>query len=358
MNGIVKRIKPDQIQDFDQLSFEERCLNIIDTDIGKVSARDDRFGIFFDNPDKSLNLADLHTEKLLTLADLHTEKSFAEVTDLAAQSYAGKNIAVAWSGGIDSSLIVAALHKHNIDFKVTVMPQRCRAENPDMYDWVLANCDIIELDEDTHFLNLYDHVVSGVEIISGDPADILFPSIRYNLLPNSVARQSLYTPEGGYGDNLEVLNQSYPDEYFYNNITQRLADKCLKLSTEFTLPENFSEDVVKFFIDRLAKNNIEFKHYYQLKWLTKFTFKYAGLQQRVSRIIKNRFAYYGRPQVEVVQHDFFDTMEYQSWAWTNLDHVFDTQSLTALTQKIEAKEYIVEVTNLQSQLNLVKMPSL
>jgi hypothetical protein len=42
----------------------------------------------------------------------------------------------------------------------------------------------------------------------------------------------------------------------------------------------------------------------------------------------------------------------------NLDRVFDTQSPTALTQKMDAKEYIVEVTKLLSQLNLVKTPSL
>jgi len=344
---MIRNIRPSQITDFDRLSFEEKCINIVDLEIGRVSARDDRFGLFFDNPDKTL-----------TLADLQTNKSFAEITDLAAQSYAGKNVAVAWSGGIDSSLIVSALHKHNIDFKVTIMPDRCRAENSDMTDWVLANCKTIELDEATYFNNLYDHVADGGTVVSGDPADLLFPLIRYQFMPGSTARRNLYTRENGYGDNLELFNQSYPDEHFYDNITQRLADLSNAVGSYATIPQNFAGDVVRFFTDRLALNNIDFKHYYQLNWLIQFTFRYAPHQQRVYKFMHNHFARNNRPQVEFVQYDFFDTMEYQSWAWTNLDRVFDTQSLTALTQKMDAKEYIVEVTKLPSQLNLVKTPSL
>jgi hypothetical protein len=349
MNGIVRNIRPSQIRDFDGLSFEERCLNIVDLEIGRIYPYADRFGIFFDNPDKTL-----------TLSDLQTNKSYAEITDLTAQTYAGKNIAVAWSGGIDSSVIVSALHKNNIDFKVTIMPERCRAENPEMYDWVLANCDVIQLDDETHFNNLYDFVIAGGEVVSGDPADLLFPSIRYQLMPGTVARRNLYTRENGYGDNLILLNQSYPDENFYNNIKERLFDLSNQVGSYATIPENFASDVVRFFTDRLAKNNIDFRHYYQLHWLAQFTFRYAGHQQRVARIMRNRFAYYGREQYDVnfVQHDFFDTMEYQSWAWTNLDRTFNTQSTTALTQKMDAKEYIVDVTKLPSQLNLIKAPSL
>jgi hypothetical protein len=348
MNGIAKKPKETQIKDFDQLNFTQKCVNVINLELGNISEYDDRFGLFFDNPGKTL-----------TLSELRTEKSFAEITDLAAQSYLGKNIAVAWSGGIDSSLIVAALYKHNIDFKVTVMHERCLAENPDMYAWVLANCNTISLDEDTHFLNLYDHVTNGVEIISGDPADLLYPGIRYNLMPGITHRNNLYDKDArGYGDNIDLFNQNYPDEYFYNNIKERLAAVCSEHGSYLTLPENFSEDVVSFVMDRLAKNNIDFKHYYQLKWLTKFTLRYASHQQRVATIIKNRFAYYGREYVDVVQHDFFDTIEYQSWALTNLDRIFDTQSITAKTQKMDAKEYIVSVTQLPSQLNLIKIPSL
>jgi len=347
MNGMIRNIRPTQITDFDRLSFEERCINIVDLEIGRVSARNDRFGIFFDNPDKTL-----------TLADLQTNKSFAEITDLAAQSYAGKNVAVAWSGGIDSSLIVSALHKNNIDFKVTVMHDRCRAENPDMYDWVLANCDIIELDEATYFNNLYDHVAGGGEVISGCTADRLFPLIRHQLMPGAIPLSNLYTRENGYGDNLILLNQNYPDEHFYDNIKEKLFDLSNQVGSYATIPENFASDVVRFFINRLALNSIDFKHYYQLKCLIQFTFRYTHLQQRVYRFMQNHFARNNRPQVEFIQHDFFDTMEYQSWAWTNLDRIFNTQSLTALTQKMDAKEYIAEVTKLPSQLNLIKMPSL
>ena len=336
-----------QLVNLDSFNLAQTCVNMIDADMGFVTADDDRFGIFFDNPNKTLSLS-----------DLHTERSFAEITDLTAQTYAGKNAAVCWSGGVDSSLIVAALNKHNIDFKVTVMPNQCRLENPDMYDWVLKNCTIIELDEATSFNNLYDHVSSGGSTVSGDPADQLYPSFRYNLLPGHLEMRHLYSRDSGYGDNLELLTQTYPPEQFYNNLQDRLVFKCQNVVNEFDVPETFTEDVCGYINDRLFVNNLRFSHHYQLKWLVKFIFRYNKNIQRMTRTLKNRFFHYNRDPVDIVHYDFFDTIDYQSWAWTNLDEYFDTQAVNALTHKMEAKEYIADVTQLPSQLNLVKIPSL
>jgi hypothetical protein len=215
------------------------------------------------------------------------------------------------------------------------------------------------LDEQTHFNNLYDYLSSGGSVISGDPADQLFPSIRYNLMPGVTTQKSLYF-EGGrdYGDNLELLTQTYPDEYFYNNIKQRIEFNCQQVAEKFFVPEGFSTEVFDFFKQRLLMNNIPFKHFYQLKWLVKFVFKYNKNLQRLLPLIKNEFIHNSREPIDFVQYDFFDNLEYQSWAYTNLDKNFETQSINALTYKMDAKEYIAEVTGLQSQLNLIKIPSL
>ncbi|MEI8195368.1 MAG: hypothetical protein WCI73_05615 [Phycisphaerae bacterium] len=345
--NLPRRIDLIYLNTLGSLNEEQKYINMLAYEAGFVGPLDDRFGIFFDNPYKTL-----------TLSDLYTDKSFAEITDLTAQTYIDKNVAVCWSGGIDSSLIVAALYKHNIDFQVTVTHDRCKAENPDMYEWVLKNCKVIDLDEATYFNNLYDHVKSGGSIVSGDPADQLFPSIRYNLLPGVEPQKGLYKKNMGYGDNLKLFTQTYSDEYFYNNIIERIKINCDLVSEKFTLPDSFSEEVTRFVIRRLLLSNIHLKHYYQLKWLIKFTFKYKQNLQRVSKMVEKYFTNNDRDPVDFVQYDVFDTLEYQSWAWTNLDKNFETQSLTALTYKMDAKQYIADVTGLSSQLNLIKIPSL
>jgi hypothetical protein len=332
---------------FDEYNFTQKCINIISSEIGDVIFKHDRFGIFFDNSEKSL-----------TLSELYTDKSFSEITDLTAKTYAGKNVAVCWSGGIDSSLIIASLYKHKIDFKVTVMHTRCKFENPDMYDWVLKNCDVIVLDERSSFKNLYDHVKNGGSVVSGDPADQLFPSIRYNLLPGVNTLKNLYSRKNSYSEYSHLLNQSYPDEYFYNNIENTIFYMCKLLGKKFVLPKQLSTDIFIFIKERLSKNNLDINHFYQLKWLTKFIFKYDGNINRLKHIIKITFDGYKMHPVDFVQYDFFDTLEYQAWAWTNLDRNFELYSKTALTYKWEAKEYIRDVTGLESQLNLVKIPSL
>ena len=331
---------------FDMFNFTERCINLIVSDTGTALAEDDRFGIFFDNPNK-----------IMSISDLYTERSFAEITDLTAQSYAGKNIAVCWSGGIDSSLVVAALFKNNIDFKVTVH-ERSRTENPDMYAWVLKNCNIIELDSETYFNNLYDHVSSGGALLSGDPADKLYPAIRYNLIPGVMTQKYLYNPETGYGDNFELLMQSYPDAYFYDNIKEVIEFRVNLIKDQFHLYEHFLPDVFNFIDTRLAMNNLKLDHFYQIQLLTKLIFNYNKTRQRLSRMVKNQFADHGRTPVEFEQYDFFDTLDYQAWAWTNKDRNFEQQSTNALTYKMDSKEYIVKVTRLQSQLDLFKIPSL
>jgi hypothetical protein len=348
MQNLPKDFQLKNIERLEEFNFIEKCVNIISSEIGNVSAKDDRFGIFFDNPDKNISLS-----------ELITKKTFAEITDLTAQSYVDKNVAVCWSGGIDSTLIVCALYKNNIKFKVTVMHNRCKFENPDMYDWVIKNCDIIALDERTSFNNLYDHVKNGGTVVSGDPADQLFPSILYNLLPGISPQKNLYSRTNGYSDYLELFSQEYSDEIFYNNIEYTiLSCNIKKLNSEFVYPKCFEVDVINFISLRLQKNNIDFKHYYQLKWLTKFIFKYNSNKQRLLRIINSSFKNSNRTEVDFVQYDFFDTWDYQAWAWTNLDRNFELYSKTALTYKWEAKEYIRDVTGLESQLNLIKVPSL
>jgi hypothetical protein len=336
-----------ELRNFTTMTFQQKCLNIIASETGMVSSHDDRFGIFLDN-----------SNKRLSLSDLKTDLSFAQITNITAHDYANKDIVVAWSGGIDSSLIVASLYKNKIDFKVTVLHERCKKENPDMYDWVLKNCNIIELNEETYFNDLYDYLKNGGAVISGDPADQLFPSIRYNLLPGVTTQKLLYFLEKGYDTSFDLFNQTYPDENFYNNIKERINFNCNLIADEFSIPKGFSDEVFLFIIQRLMIHDLEIKHFYQLKWLVKFIFKYNKNSQRLATFIKKQFIDNNREPIDFIQYNFFDTPLYQSWAWTNLDKNFETQSLTALTYKMDAKQYIAEVTGLQSQLNLIKIPSL
>jgi len=334
------------ISEFDRQNFNQKCISIINKELQLTQSEEDRFGIFYDGENK------------INIHKLSTTKSFAEITDQTAKKYKDKNIAVCWSGGIDSSLIVAALHKNNIPFKVTVMHNRCKFENPDLYEWVLENCEIISLKEETKFNNLYEHLTCEKgTIITGNPADQLFPSIRYNLLLSENRMKEMYSRETGYGNFIEEFNKDIPDYLVKNNIVSYLENTIDNLYGNF--PKNFKVKVIDNILNVIDRNNLELVHFYQLKWLAKFIFKYHRNLKRLTKTIKNDIYNNHKVLIEdFEEYDFFDTLDYQAWAWTNLDKNFELYSTTALSYKTELKEYIRDVTGLYSQLNLIKMPSL
>jgi hypothetical protein len=61
--------------------------------------------------------------------DTHTTKTYATIMDETAQSYADLNPIVLWSGGMDSTAILAAFVKNNINFSVT-LDANTQAESP------------------------------------------------------------------------------------------------------------------------------------------------------------------------------------------------------------------------------------
>jgi hypothetical protein len=276
--------------------------------------------------------------------DTHTDLTYAQVVDEAALSYAGQSPIVAWSGGIDSTVIVAAFIKNNINFKVTVGNSTLK-ENPEMHAYLIANYKTIALPDDNDFSNIADTSV----IVTGEPNGHLFPRLKPNFMLDSsqhfnyVITSAENIDPSKYADTLLI---DVPDEYLYNNVRQsfiRGYQKTYK-STEAEA-STFYDEYLK---PKLDKFPFEVKHYYQLIFFFKLIFGYQEVL--IEPFIKGS-------KCKNTARPFFHTPNFQRWAITNMDFNFENYCTNYQTEKQICKQYIYDVLNIPSQLQLHKYPS-
>jgi len=289
----------------------------------------DRFGIFAPLQLSSNNINDLKT----TL-------SFKEIVDERVDALSSDDIYVLWSGGIDSTLVVSALLKFKKTFKI-VTQLHCIDENPDFHNYLLAhNVQIVLMETSSgrsaleNYYNFVRSIANDAYIICGEPANQLTPSCRIDYLKREsrIDYRNLHIEP----DLKARLLEPVPDNLVFDNLEDVLRNR-----------KKLSQDDIDFIQTSLLNAGIAFKHYYQLEWLFKFIFKYQFNLDRFKNVTPNSNRLI----------NFFDTQEFQAWAWTNLDHNFDTYSVNPWTEKMEFKEYIRDVTGLDSQLELIKRAS-
>ena len=243
-------------------------------------------------------------------------KRFDDLCDNRAQEIvkvaAGRKIYVFWSGGIDSTLVLAALRKHTDHKQITVVYSgESIEEYPWMFDnWVRGKLDTIKfhnLPTDTKLLD--EHSKDGV-ICTGEIADQLFGSMTY-------------------------AKYKHPE----------MLLKDWRFAWHFTNP-NFVEKLERFVAACPQKiNNIK-----EFLWWYNYAVKYQGVCFRT--IINS-------PGVVLEQSmfHFFHTKYFNDWAVsTPIEAKFYGSDLRQY--KMVAKEYIFKETgDIDYKNNKIKLPS-
>lgn len=278
-------------------------------------------------------------------ADTHTDLTYTQIVDETALSYTGQSPIVAWSGGIDSTLIVAAFIKNNVDFKVTVGNSTLK-ENPEMHAYLVANYNTIELPDDNDFSNIAD--TSSV-IVTGEPNGHLFPRLKPNFMLDSSEHFNYVITSAetiNLSDHADKLLIDVPDEYLYNNVRESfIRNYCKTYKSTETEAATLYDEYLKPKIDQFP---FECRHYYQLLFFFKLIFGYQEIL--IDPFIKGS-------KCKNPARPFFHTPNFQRWAITNMDVNFETYCTNYQTEKQICKQYIADVLNMPNQLQLHKYPS-
>lgn len=286
----------------------------------------DKTGIFFNNDNPTF------------ISNTHTDKTFEQIVDETALTYAGKNPLIAWSGGIDSTTILAAFIKNNIDFRVT-FNDRVLIENKDVYDYIKDKYQIVNI---PNTLNLSELETDSL-VVTGEGCDQLYPKTHSDYIPGFPSLTTILLTQDikAYDD---VLLAPVNPSYLYNNVHEMFISKYInKFKASEAEAEQFYSSYV---IPVLNKMPIKIEHFYQLDFMIKLIFNYEH-NIKDSSLDK----YYK----DVVS--FYDTEDFQRWAITNLDANFKEYGVTYLTHKSPNKDYNYSVFKIPSLLKQIKMHS-
>lgn len=270
----------------------------------------DRFGYL--NQFTRINAAAISEGKLPSFAstiDFSTCMASRAAELLARCECTDCHCYVLWSGGCDSTGVVAALIDVGFPFeRITVLyTQSSLKEYPEFFQWMAA---IGVPTQCISALEIFTVAVSyakrGDIVLTGFPADQLFGSIIGQTLPYD-------TTKTHWTDYLKAdkANQQYEAAFGYYGIP-------IKTVAEFLWFNNFA-----------------------LKW---DYVCYPGLMM-VNETHENIIPFYA-------------TQDFQDWSASNFDvlHVYDQKDVSKY--KIQLKDYIYRIAQLDSVYSLKKVPSL
>lgn len=146
-----------------------------------IASSFDRTRTLFDCPDIKI-LSPLGVSSDVDFNDI-CDKRASEIVDIAAKQ--NKSIAVFWSGGIDSTVVITALRKHNIDKKLTVVLNDYSILEYPWYFEQLRRSEVtfcwVRREDTTDTLSslLKFHIV-----ITGEIGDQIFGSVKYKEFPD------------------------------------------------------------------------------------------------------------------------------------------------------------------------------
>jgi hypothetical protein len=238
-----------------------------------------------------------------------------------------KRIAIMWSGGIDSTLVLTAFLK-NISLAdqkniIVILDTNSILENFNFYSKYINN----KL-ECLHYqsLELTENFLDKHILLHGDPGDCLFgpssPMYRYfinrgeHLQPwrNHLDRMAeLLEPNASHGIHAPGFGRWYVDKITRN------------------LEESGQADYVSTIADWW--------------WWTYYNFKWEFSCQRPFFYVRKNFtSNIPTTQVkEYAENVFFNTDKFQLWSYSNLkSHI--VQNFSSITHKEQAKNYIFEFT--------------
>ena len=246
-----------------------------------------------------------------------------------------KKIAIMWSGGIDSTVVLSSFLKNftNSDLEnlVVFCSTESILEHPDFYKKFLANkirCEsIYTLDVTDEFLN--QHI-----LLNGEVGDCLFgPTVAVleHLLAEKKHQLSWRNNQQLLVDSLSsFIKHKVPDTKFLNGFTSWYVNKI----------SNNLQEVSPVGVDSIA--DWWWWHYYNFKW--EFSLSRPFFQYR-----KDLFLPVSVKNSEFfVSNNFFNTTKFQSWSYSNLKTHVGTSTQD---HKMLAKQYIFELDHDTNYLN-------
>lgn len=267
------------------------------------------------------------------LADIFDERAI-ELNEIAKQE--GRKIVIMWSGGIDSTAVLASFIKNvpaqDFENYIIVLTVDSIEENPVFYEKFIQNkFKCISYIEYT----INDKELSNSIMLNGDPADCLFgPSIFM------------------YGHLIESGDYRKPFKHNIRLISEALDRAALPFVDKFKI-QNFGT----WYSHKITKNLLEVSppgvdsiadwwwwHYYNFKW--QYSVWRAILRRKANGFERDTLS---QENIEsYVKNTFFNTDRFQQWSYSNLkNHVINND---ATTHKREVKEYIFDLDKNSSYL--------
>ena len=235
-----------------------------------------------------------------------------------------RRIAIMWSGGIDSTCVLAALIKNSksLDQLVVYCSRASIEENTYFYKNHILNQ--IET-RDTSTLDVTDDFIKTHVLLHGDPADCLYgPSMPMyrNLLPDSQHLLPWRSHRNLIIDGI-VVNGATPE--FARWYTDKISDNIEQVST--------------YNINTIA--DWWWWHYFNLKW------EFSILRPFYGSRSARRPTFSQESLQSFANTTFYNTEYFQNWSYSNLDRLCRDPA----RHKIEAKQYIFELDQNDFYLN-------
>jgi len=266
-------------------------------------------------------------------------KTFSEVTDNKALDIKrlinnGQKFVVMYSGGIDSTVIMAALLKNLSDKELASISVSCSSdsiiENPTFFKKYIQNKFTI-LDSNIHkYDDLYE---LGYKIITADEGDCIF---------GTVFGLTLYTNYEYYLQGLSTETQQNLMKYKH-----RISDETVHYSTykdliikHLQLPEDpeFGRILYEKYDHNVKTSTVPVNSLHDFFWWLIFNVKYLNCSIRGALYFNDRVEY--KKMIENVVNWYNDS-EYQQWSMNNNNNGTKIHKSMS-SYKTVAKDYIYE----------------
>lgn len=256
-----------------------------------------------------------------------------------------KKIAILWSGGIDSTMVLSSFIKNvttaDLDNFVILLNLDSIVENPEFYrkfiSEKIACMSTADLKVGNNFLN-------NNILLTGEPADGIYgPSTRMYRDLIATGQHKL-----SWKNNLQLLIDSI----------NKFSPACSQ-EIQNTIPKQFAN----WYVDKVSRNLISagvdgvdtvsdwwWWHYFSLKWdhlIWRPIYQHKGrMNESISTENLQQF----------LTNTYFNTNEFQLWSYNNLPYLTPKD---LRQHKLDAKRYIFELDHNQDYFeNKLKMPSI
>lgn len=283
-------------------------------------------------------------------------KSFAEISDLKATEiknriHQGERFAVMYSGGIDSTVIMAALIR-NLTTEELKSITVCASvnsiiENPLFWDRFIYGKLTVQ---DSSSIKYDDIIESGLTPITADEGDCLFGTLIGLTMYNNFDYYTKHlSPETR--NNLSRLKYRIGDPEVHFSTFKDLIIKYLDLPGE----EGFGRILYEKYVHNINTASVPVQSLHDFFWWLIFNVKYLNCAVRGALYLNDRINY--RDCIYRVVNWFSDP-EYQRWSMANNNNGQKIKK-TLSTYKTAARDYIWEVDRNDHYKNFkIKLESL